>query len=306
MAAPAWSATRVRTFRECARKYYFRYHLAPLARKPNPPREALLADRVKDLVGLEAWAGEVVHTVIETVLNRWRSGREVPEPEVLALATRMLSRQFRDSQEYWTESPEAYPRRPVLLDVHYYGQSPVGRDRAALIKETVTVSLCSFLDSELAWRIRNGGTSRWLPIDRNAAARLEDGLLLLVKPDFAFRDGDLLHIVDWKTGKPDPFWETVQVTGYALYAQQKWRQPLDGIVPQIVHLFPEYHRSHIDYSEESIRAVLQFIRDSQAELVSLVDPNELPSAELFEFTSEPQRCRWCQFRAVCDGASRCT
>jgi len=305
MAVPAWSATRVRTFRECPRKYYYRYHLVPLARKPNPPPEALLADRVKDLVGLEAWAGEVVHTVIEAVLGRWRSGREISEEEVLALATRMLSRQFRDSQEYWIESPEAFPRRPVLLDVHYYGKAPVSRDRAALIKETVVVSLCSFLDSELAWRIRNGGTSRWLPIDRNASARLEDGLLLLVKPDFAFRDGDLLHIVDWKTGTPDPFWETVQVTGYALYAHQKWAQPLDRIAPQIIHLFPEFHRSLVDYSEESIRDVLQFIRDSQAELESMADPDELPAAERFEFTSEMQRCRWCQFRGVCDGAARC-
>lgn len=305
MTAPAWSATRVRTFRECARKYYFRYHLAPLARKPDPPPEALEVDRVKDLVGLEAWAGEVVHTIVEAVLNRWRSGREISEQEVVALATRMLSRQFRDSQGYWAESSEAYPKRPVLLDVHYYGQSPVSRERAAIIKETVLVSLCNFLDSELAWRIRNGGTSRWLPIERHAAARLEDGLLLLVKPDFAFRDGDLLHIVDWKTGKPDPFWETVQVTGYALYAHQKWRHPLDGIVPQIVHLFPEFQRSHVDYSEAGIEEVLQFIRETQAELATLSVPGELPPMHRFDFTPEHQRCRWCQFRGVCDGASRC-
>lgn len=304
MSAPAWSATRVRTFRECARKYYYRYHLVPLARKPKPPPEALLADRVKDLVGLEAWAGEVVHTVIQTVLNRWRSGREILEDEIKALATQMLSRQFRESQGYWAESPEAFPRRPVLLDVHYYGSAPMSRDRAALIKETVLVSLASFLDSELAWRIRNGGTSRWLPIDRNASARLDNGLLLLVRPDFAFRDGDLLHIVDWKTGKPDPFWETVQVTGYALYAQQKWRQDLDRIVPQIVHLFPEFHRSQVDYSEASIRDVLQFIRDSQDELAELSDPDEAPAPERFDFTTETKRCQWCQFRALCAGADR--
>ena len=304
MPVPAWSATRVRTFRECPRKYYYRYHLVPLARKPDPPREALLADRMKDLVGLEAWAGEVVHTVLQAVLNRWRGGREISEAEVLALAKQMLSRQFRDSQEYWTASPEAFPRRPALLDVHYYGQSPVSRDRAALLKETVVVSLSSFLDSELAWRIRNGGTHRWLPIDRNAAARLEDGLLLLVKPDFAFRDGDLLHILDWKTGKPDPFWETVQVTGYALYAHQRWGQALDRIVPQIVHLYPEFHRSQIDYSEESIRDVLQFIRDSQAELDLMTDTEGTPAADRFAVTTEPKRCGWCQFRGVCDGASR--
>ncbi|MCC2672064.1 MAG: hypothetical protein K0Q72_4536 [Armatimonadetes bacterium] len=305
MGAPPWSATRARTFQDCARKYYFRYHLAPLARKPGPPPEALQADRVKDLVGLEAWAGEIVHTVIDRVLNRWRAGREVPDEEALDYARKLLSRQFRDSQEFWTAEPEAFPHRPVLLDLHFYTAAPISRDRAAALKETVLESLRSFLHSELAWRIRNGGTSRWLPIERHAAARLDDGTLILVKPDFAFRDGDLLHIVDWKTGKPDPFWEMVQVTCYALYAAQKWRQDMDSIVPQIVHLYPEFRRSNTEYSEESIRDVQQFIRDSQESILSLIDVDGLPPVDRFDFTSEPRRCKWCQFRGLCDGASRC-
>jgi CRISPR/Cas system-associated exonuclease Cas4 (RecB family) len=305
MGAPPWSASRARTFQDCARKYYFRYHLAPAVRKPNPPPEAFLADRVKDLVGLEAWAGEIVHTLIDRVLNRWRAGRELSDEEVLNAAAQMLSRQFRDSREFWSADPEAFPRRPTLLDLHYYEGAALSRDRAASLKETVLESLRSFLHSELAWRIRNGGTSRWLPIERHAAARLEDGTLILVKPDFAFRDGDLLHIVDWKTGRPDPFWEMVQVTCYALFASQKWGQEMDRIVPQIVHLFPEFRRSPTEYNEESVREVQAFIRDSQEAIVSLIEEDALPPVDRFEFTPESQRCRWCQFRGMCDGAARC-
>ena len=64
-------------------------------------------------------------------------------------------------------------------------------------------------------------------------------MLILVKPDFAFQDGDLLHIADWKTVKSDAYWERIQVTCYALYAHQRWRVPLNRIVPQIAHLFPD-------------------------------------------------------------------
>ncbi|MGV3719533.1 MAG: PD-(D/E)XK nuclease family protein [Actinomycetota bacterium] len=306
MNAPPWSVTRAKTFQECARKYYFRYQLAPRSRKPNPPAEALAASKVQDLVGLEAWAGNLVHGVIETVLSRWRAGKVVSEEQILDHARKLLSRQFRDSQAYWSASAEEFPRRPVLLDMHYYDTGAISKDRAAAIKETVLRSIRSFLDSELAVRIRNAGPQSWRPIDRNAAAHLDgQDVLILVKPDFAFQDGDLLHIVDWKTGKSDPYWERIQVTCYALYAHQRWQVPLNRIVPQIAHLFPEFRLSLAEYSEEAVPEVQLTIRESQQSILSLLDPDGLPPVQRFDFTPEPRRCGWCQFRGICDGAARC-
>ena len=303
MDRPAWSATRARTFQDCRRKYYYRYHLAPLARRPDAPPEAYEADRIKDLVGMEAWAGDLVHAIIQTVLNRWRAGRECPEAEAVGLATRLLSRQFRDSHDFWHSHPEAFPRRPTLLDLHYYGDATVTKERAAAVKETVIESVRSFVRSDLARRIRRAGAYAWLPIDRNAAAKLPGDVLILVKPDFAFRDGERLHILDWKTGKPDPFWEMVQVICYALYAAEKWHRSLDQIVPQIVHLYPEFRLSASELNDENLGVVELFIRESQEQILSLIDPDGA-SPERFPFTEECGRCRWCQFRGICDGASR--
>ena len=300
-----WSATRARTFQECRRKYYYRYHLAPLGRRPDAPPEACVAHRLKDLVGLEAWAGDLVHAVIEHVLNRWRAGRLVTEDEVTAMASRELSRRFRNSFDYWEADPDSFTRRPVLLDVHYYRRDePVSRERGAAIKETVVRSLQSFMRSELAGRIRTVGRENWRPIDRNAAARVEGDILILVKPDFAFVEGDRLYIVDWKTGKPDPFWEMVQVTCYAFYAQEKWGYALPRIVPQVVHLYPEFRDGEAAYTEESIRNVMLFIRESQDELGSLLDTEDLPSVERFPYTDDCGRCRWCAFRGMCEGSCR--
>jgi PD-(D/E)XK nuclease superfamily protein len=299
-----WSTTRVRTFQECRRKYYYRYHLAPLARRPGASGEAQRAGRVKDLVGLDAWAGELVHRVIQDTLNRWRAGREFSEEEAVAHAVRLLSRQFRDSQAYWGAHPDEFARRPVLLDLHYYERNPLGRETATGLKERVACSIREFLHSDLAARIREAGPSCWLPVDRNAAAHLEDGLLILVKPDFAFRDGPLLRIVDWKTSRPDPFWEVVQVTCYALYAAEKWGHPLDRIVPQIVHLYPSFRISDTDYSDGSLRDVQLFIRETQAEIAALVDSSEMPDMERFSLAGDCQSCRWCQFREICEGAQR--
>jgi CRISPR/Cas system-associated exonuclease Cas4 (RecB family) len=304
MDAPPWSVTRARTFQECRRRYYYRYHLAPRARRPNPPAAAQDAGHVKDLVGLEAWAGNVVHQAIETVLNRWRAGRAFSEDEAVAHAAGLLSRQFRDSRAFWSADGEAFPRRPPLLDLHVYGNGDLSRDRASEIKRRVVESVREFMRSELARRIQEAGPSRWLPVDRNASARLEDGLHVLVKPDFAFREGGLLHVIDWKTGRPDPFWEVVQLTCYALYAAEKWSQPLDGIVPQIVYLHPEFRFSRTPHSLESIAEVKRFIRESQDEILSHLSSEGAADEERFSFSEEPRLCRWCPFRGLCDGASR--
>lgn len=298
-----WSATRARTFQECRRKFYYRYQVAPGGRRPDAGPEAREAHRVKDLVGVEAWAGELVHTGIQQVLQRWRAGRVCSEAEVVALAQRLLHRRFFDSQRYWDAHPDEYPSRPPLLDVHYFRDGAVSRDRAKAVKELVIASLVAFVRSELADRIRVCGPGSWLPIDRNAAARLPGELLILVKPDFAFRDGETLRILDWKTGKPDPFWESVQVICYALYAQEKWRHPLPQIDPRIVHLYPELRISETEFTPERVRDIQLFVRETQEDIAATLQ-SRAPVEERFPFCEDGRRCRWCQFRGMCEGAAR--
>ncbi len=298
-----WSATRARTFTECRRKYYYRYHLAPQARSASPTDEAKAAARLKDLIGLEAWMGDLVHRLIETLLNRWKAGVEPTDAEIAALAQRRLSQAFRESQAWWDAHPDEFRFRPALLDFHYYNDNTVSREKALQVKETVLSCVRAFTGSPLADQIRRVGRSNWLPIDRNAAAKLRDGTVVLVKPDFAFRDGEELHIIDWKTGRADPLWEQVQITCYALHAQEHWKVSLPLVVPRVIHLFPEFHEQETEFSPRSVREVLAIIRDSQIDMQAACTGTLAP--ERFPTTTEPKRCRWCAFRGICDGASRC-
>lgn len=298
-----WSATRARTFQECRRKFYYRYQVAPGGKHRDAAPEAQEAYRVKDLIGVEAWAGELVHDILLQVLQRWRAGRPCSEAEVEEIAQRLLSRRFRDSQWYWDAHPDTFPRRPSLLDVHYFKDGTVSRDRANALRDLVTTSLVSFLRSDLADRIRVCGPQTWLPIDRNAAARLPGGLLILVKPDFAFRDGEQLRILDWKTGKPDPFWESVQVICYALYAQEKWNHPMPLIDPRIVHLYPNFRISEAEFTPERLRDIQLFVRETYEEIADTLD-STAPVDEVFPICEDGRRCRWCQFRRICAGGAR--
>jgi len=300
----AWSATRARTFDECARKFYYRYSLAPLGKRPEAPEEAQEAHRVKDLLGLDAWAGQLVHSLIELVLGRWKSGRDWDEEELAGYARRQLSRQFRGSQAYWDASPDEFPRKPPLLDVHYFKDAAVSKDRAEQLAQTVTGSLRQFLRSDLARRIRAAGRFNWLPIDRNASARLDDGLLILVKPDFAFRVDDTLTILDWKTGRPDPTWTTIQLACYALYAADQWQHPLERIVPRAAYLHPEFREDPADYALERMPSYQEVIRETYAKMRHALDA-DAPFDLRFPLTEDAGRCRWCPFRRLCEGGARC-
>lgn len=301
-ASTTWSVTRAKSWSHCRRQFYYRYALAPRARQPDSPAEALEADRVRGLIGVDAWAGEVVHEVIRAVLNRWRAGRGMPEPEAIEYGVRLLRRQFRDSGEYWSAPVEAFPRRPTLLDLHYYREETLGRQRAGELKERVAEAVRQFLRSPLALRIGEVGPARWLPIDRNAAARLDNGILILVKPDFAYRDGDRLHIVDWKTGRPDASWEGIQLACYARYAAEKWGQPPEEVEASIVYLYPEFTRAAVECGPAAVATVEHFIAESHAEISAALAGE--PSLERFPVCEDAGRCRWCPFRGLCDGARR--
>lgn len=305
MSAPKWSATRARTFAECPRKYWYRYHLAQLGRRPDSPPEAQEAWRVRDLMGPEAFAGEVVHRCIEGLLALWRGGHRPTEADAVRLALRRLAREFRDSQDYWGSHPDAFIRRPPLLDGHYRSGPPLSPDRAERLRETVAESIRAFVRSSLAERILRVGPRDWLPVDRNFSARLAGGIQLLVRPDFAFREGGRLWIVDWKTGQPDPYWEDVQIVCYVLYAAEKWDFSPERIVPLIVHLYPGFRVSDTEYSEENLARVTLLIQESCEAMVAAAAGEEFPPAERFPMTEEAARCHWCAFRHLCDGARRC-
>jgi hypothetical protein len=299
----AWSATRARMFQECRRKFYYRYRVAPMGKRPDAPPEQQEAYRVKDLIGLEAWAGDLVHDVIQQILQRWKAGRTCTVAEAAGLATHLLSSRFRASQHYWNAHPDEFSHRPALLDVHYHHDSQVSRDRAAKLKNVVVSSVQGFLMSPLADRIRECGPRNWLPIDRNAAARLPNGLLILVKPDFAFRDGDWLRILDWKTGRPDPLWEDVQVICYALYGAEKWSHELERIDPRIVHLFPEFRISERNTDPARQREIAVFVAETHEEMVcALRTPG--PVEERFPVCEDSRSCKWCPFRRLCPGGKR--
>lgn len=308
--ARVWSASRARLFQECARKYWYRYHLAKAGRRPGAGAEARTAHRVQSLMGVEMWLGTLVHEALEHTLDAWRHGRSYTEGEALDWALRRLRSQYRGSALYWREPEGMHERPPPLLSLHYFAdEAPLTRQQGSEVRDRVEQCLRNFFRSDLAGELQALERERWLPIERHAAVTLEAGdsreaLTLFVKPDCAFRAGDLLHILDWKTGRPAAHWERLQVAAYCLYAHYKWSHPLLRIRPRVVFLYPELRAVEVELDPAELAAVVDEIYAGAA-LIAGVEaraargPEDVPAREAFPVTARPQVCRWCQFRELC-------
>ncbi len=302
-----WSVTRVKTFQECRRRYYYRYLLAPLSRTRDKTPESVQAANLQDLVGLEAWAGQLVHQMIEETLNQWRWGRAFTEQQALARASKLVRQQHRDSWAYCAGERESFQQRPVRLDYHYYKDRGQPKEAIRALEVRILTAISAFFQSDLAEWLRGLDRAGWLPIDRNASVNLEDGTQVLVRPDLAFREDGIVQIIDWKTGRVDTVWSLVQLSCYALYAAQKWEVRPERIQPRIVSLYPRFEEIDIGWTPDAISAVRLRIDETREEMEALLtlDENEvLPPIERFELTSECRACRWCAFREMCEGACR--
>ena len=310
MSAVAWSCSRAQSFEECRRQYWYRYHLAPQARSQTATDAARQAYFLKQLTGPDAWAGSVVHRVIEQTLQHWRRGRAFERSDALRLAFNMLEREYERSR-HCRERPRDRARE-TCLDRHYFDGpdaiSPMLRDK---LSELVSLCVRNFFGAPLSQTIRQLDRSQWLQPERFAAARLpagegEEPILVIVRPDFAYREGDRLWILDWKTGKPNRYQEEAQVLCYALYAQEKWEMAIEQVMPAVVRLRPRFQLEPFPHDPDRLTIVRNYIRESHAAMTELLpDPAvDWAPAELFPLTEEAGRCRWCVFREECPGGER--
>ena len=124
---------------------------------------------------------------------------------------------------------------------------------------------------------------------------------MVVKPDFAWRaDKNRIVIVDWKTGKPRPNDEWLQMAVYGLFARRAW-----GLHTEILDCRPVYldtgEISVFELSDDDLQQAEERIRTSVKEmkrLTALVVDGDL-DPEAFPKTDEVPYCTHCNFRRTC-------
>jgi CRISPR/Cas system-associated exonuclease Cas4 (RecB family) len=241
------------------------------------------------------WAGEAVHNAVAEVLVAYRSARDY---DVAGLRERVRQK-MRDE---WKSSRDRVYREPkkaktCALFEHEY---EIDVEDWKEVADHADACLGRFLEAPVHAELKALKPEEWLAIEELDSFEL-DGTKVHVKLDAAHRQGETIHIIDWKTSRTTEETDPFQLAVYALYAIERWRAAPDGL------LAVEYNLSSGTPHErwvapEEIAATREKMRAQIAEMKSLLksDPAENLALEPdYAVTDDPKKCRRCNFQKVC-------
>lgn len=272
------------------------------------------------------WAGTVVDYIISKALGELRSNG-VAHTGLAEYGSRHFWRGIKRSPEIaevMRERPrtkrerKSEPFRPLQ---HDYYRFDLGSDYVESMDERVRTCLSNFENSETFVRLKSAGVENWgsvVKLDEDVAPSfMLHGHKVYAAYDFWFKEGDDLHIIDWKTGSGGEYGKTSaerQLGVYALYGIYELRHPLDRIHTQAVWLQGAAEWLPERPSKDALRGIRDgIIAEVEAEH-GLLEIKEFPSRrveyravrENFPPKPSSRSCLNCKFREVCpEGAAAC-
>jgi hypothetical protein len=309
-----WSISREWIFDTCRRRYYFHYYLSWNGWNAGAPAVVREAFKLKRLVSLPLWRGQLVHYIASKVLQSMKKRGRVPDAaDVVRYTRERFEHQLAFSQRkrYLTEPKKKRGRLNIdwlALFEHEYGRTldprHVERTREECVKAVEVL-----LRSPILRQAAGADGRTWIVEDLDHAEFSQnftfDGVTVYVKTDFLFRERDgTLCIVDWKTTRdPGPpvgaeHEETdaaVQLGVYGYYAARVLGVPVDKIRDGAVtehavrEEMLERFREHIAGGIEKLSSVLS---DGDRER------NEPEPEEHFP-KIDNGRCSSCNFFRIC-------
>lgn len=290
----SWSKSRHEKFRDCRRQYWFVYYGAWGGWKESAAPEVRETYILKNLSSRQQWAGNVVHDTIRYALTMTRAGSTPPLEQLVERAHQKMRDDFRRSRrrEY-----RLMPKKVVGLVEHEY-EEPIADAEWKANWENAEACLRNFYASHWLQKARELKPEEWLPIDQ-IDSFLMDGVKVFAGPDFAYRDGDGVVLVDWKTGRHRDE-DKEQVKGYALYAASKWKARPDQVKARLVYL-GQAQEVEVSVDPDSLEGFRQYFRESVAKMRELLkDPEKnVAHKDDFPMTEDVQQCRFCPFRKMC-------
>jgi hypothetical protein len=294
----SWSVSRDAAFKECARRYYFKYYGGWRGWDAELVDERTRQTYVLGKLGTRpTWIGQVVHECIATSLrNLSRGAKVLGTGEILNITRNLMRRDFRDSRakRYWIN-----PKDYCGLFEHEYDVE-VSDAEWKEAADTVDRCLKNFYGSESFTRLKATDAKDYLEVEKLSSCPFED-VEMFVKLDCATREGANVVIWDWKTGRRETSADLVQMACYAFYARQAFNVPITHIVTRLYDLY--HNRVHEQtISDRELNETLTYIRGSIKDMQALLDdvPKNVAKEERFQKLAQANVCLRCNFYKVCE------
>ncbi len=317
-----WSLSRESMFDTCRRRYYFHYYLSWNGWNASAPGIVREAFKLKRLVSLPLWRGQLVHYIASKVLQSLKKRKRMPDSrDVVRYTLERFDRQlaFSQSKQYLTESKKKGGKLNIdwlALFEHEYGRT-LDPERIERAREECVEAIEGLLRGPMLRRAAETDSNEWVIEDLDHAEFSQnftfDGITVYVKTDFLFRERDgALCIVDWKTtrepgppggaarGEPGA---AVQLGVYGYYAARVLGVPVDMIRLFEVNLLRGGEVTEHAVREEMLERFSEHIAGGIAKLSSVLSDgdrqrNEPKSAGHFP-KIDNGRCSNCNFFRIC-------
>ena len=282
-----WSYSRYSTFQQCKRKYFYEYY------KKRDIENLSKIQILKDLTTVPLEIGNISHKLIQALLSRLRKSAEEIDRE-----------KFYD---YARRATFDICKEKHFEDVYYGKRDAVNLE--AEIFEPVAHAMKNFLLSDrLQWLFEEALVTKndWIIEfdDKNKFGECRiDELKAYCKVDFMFPIDEKLHILDWKTGREDYAKHSIQLRGYAGWANFQFETDYSQISTTVAYLLPEYKETSVVLNEYDIDDFAMQVReqtDAMYEYCEVPELNIPLPKERFEMTPLVNFCKTCKYRELCD------
>jgi hypothetical protein len=282
-----WSYSRYATFQQCKRKYFYDYY--GKRDIENVPKIRIL----KDLTTVPLEVGNISHKLIQALLSRLQKSAEEIDREKFYDYARRLTHDVCKEKKF--------------EDIYYEKCDAIDFDTE--IFERVMLAMKNFLESErLQWLFEEALVSKddWIIEfeDNNKFGECRiDNQKAYCKVDFLFPVEDRLHIIDWKTGREDYAKHSIQLRGYAGWANFQFGTDYANISTTVAYLLPEYNETTIALNEYDIDDFATRVREQTEAMYEFCEVPELNiplPKEKFEMTPLVNFCKSCKYRELCN------
>lgn len=295
-----WSFSRGRVFDECRRKYYYNhYGFWGGWAKAKSDKIARTLYVLKHLQTRRQWKGTTVHNEIARLLRQLVStGKLTPIEKSLSRVTNLMREKFKFSRKrgYWEEDGSL--RDVTALFEHEYGIN-VSDDVWKTNHRDAVECIRNFYKSDVPEKIGSLDKNSVLTVDRiKPSSFYFNDETLFVNLDLAYRVGDRVNIVDWKTGAGES--DGFQFLVYTIYINEVFKTPLENVSvieynllseEKIIHRFTS---SEVEEGKEriteNIEKMKSYLRDAAENTAVITD---------FPRTDDEGECNLCNFKKIC-------
>ncbi len=322
-----WSLSREATFDHCRRRYFFHYYLSWGGWRADAPAISREAFKLKRLVSLPLWRGQLVHYVASMVLRSMKAKGRLPDKDrVIAYTIERFETQlaFSRDRKYLTTPKKTFESLNIdwlaLID-HEYGR-PVTDAALERTRGECVEAIEGLYGGPILGVLLETDRAKWDIEDLASGAFSQQfdygGATVFVKTDFMFRGGDgTLGIVDWKTNRggaavvdadeDEPRNAAVQLGIYGYYAARILGEPVASIRLLEINLLDGGRMIEHAADEESVARAGETIASGIEKLSGALVGRDAARNEALPYERFPViesgLCRFCNFFRICKDES---